>query len=226
MILKNLKKTIRGPGPRFCFMKNLIYPLLFIAFLFYHFNPVKEAPKLQSGDILFISSGSGQGKAIQLATHSKYTHVGVVFLENGVPFVYHAVEPVQKSTLAQFLAYSADGNYTVKRLKDKTPLTAANQQKMCKMAQSLLGKHYDIYFDWKDDEWYCSEFVWKLYDRNCKVRLGELKELKEYDLSSPVVKGVMEKRYGDKIPYNEKMVSPQDIFNSSLLEEVGTGQVE
>lgn len=30
------------------------------------------------GDIIFISNASGQGKAIQLATKSKYTHVGIV----------------------------------------------------------------------------------------------------------------------------------------------------
>ena len=35
----------------------------------------------KNGDIIFIVNPSGQGKAIQLATKSKYTHVGVIFLK-------------------------------------------------------------------------------------------------------------------------------------------------
>jgi hypothetical protein len=37
-------------------------------------------PALKSGDIIFIVNPAGQGKAIQLATKSKYTHVGIVFI--------------------------------------------------------------------------------------------------------------------------------------------------
>jgi hypothetical protein len=61
-------------------MGNIAWPLLAIVFLFFHFSPDKR--KLQSGDILFISNPGGQGKAIQLATRSKYTHVGIVTAVN------------------------------------------------------------------------------------------------------------------------------------------------
>lgn len=175
---------------------------------------------LKTGDILFISNPWGQGKAIQLATHSQYTHVGVVIVENGKPFVYHAVEPVTKSTLEEFISFSSDGNYVAKRLRDQSVLSAANTEKLKKMAAALLGQHYDIYFNWKDDEWYCSEYVWKLFQRSCGVEIGELRPLKDFDLSHEIVKKTMQNRYGKNIPREEKMISPGDMFESDLLEEV------
>jgi hypothetical protein len=201
-------------------MKQLIAPIIFVCILFYQFSCKQDKPKLKTGDILFISSGSGQGKAIQLATKSKYTHVGLVFVENGTPYVYHAVEPVMKSTLDEFLNYSADGKYTIKRLKNVALLGKEKDEAMRKMGASLLGKHYDIYFNWKDNEWYCSEYVWKLYQRVYNIELGKLRPLKDFDLSSAEVQYIMQKRYGKNIPYEEKMISPQDMFDSELLETI------
>lgn len=201
-------------------MKKVICNLVFLALILCSFCPIQDKRKLKTGDILFITSSSGQGKAIQLATKSKFTHVGVVFIEDEKVYVYHAVEPVMKSTLAEFLNFSEDGKYTAKRLKDQSLLNTTTSEKMRQMASNLLGKHYDIYFNWKDDEWYCSEFVWKLFDRNCHLEIGALRPLKDFDLSSDVVKAVMKKRYGSNIPYDEKMISPQDMFDSPLLVEV------
>jgi hypothetical protein len=199
--------------------RKLLYVLAPLAiFLLLNCQPAK--PGLKTGDILFISSASGQGKAIQMATHSKLTHVGMVFVESGKTYVYHAVEPVIKSTLEEFLAYSADGKYIAKRLKNSAALTDSLNEKMRQMATGLLGRHYDIYFNWKDDEWYCTEFVWKLYERNYKLQVGQLRPLKEFDLSSKEVQAIMKRRYGNDIPYDEKMISPQDMFDSDLLEEV------
>ena len=108
-------------------------------------------------------------------------------------YVYHAVEPVMKSTFKDFLKYSADNKYIVKRLKNQALLTPKTNEQMRAMAISLLDKHYDIYFDWKDNEWYCSEFVWKLYNRNYKIEIGALRPLKDFDLSSKEVQAVMKK---------------------------------
>jgi uncharacterized protein YycO len=178
----------------------------------------RSQPALKDGDILFIVSTSGQGKAIQLATKSKFTHVGIVFYENGKPMVYHAVQPVKVSTLEDFLAYSGDGKYEVKRLKDQGRLTAETVGKMKAEAKSKVGTDYDIYFAWDDKELYCSEYVWKIYKKYLSLEIGELRPLKGFDLSSPVVQQIMKRRYGNNIPYEEKMISPGDMYSSGLLE--------
>ncbi len=135
--------------------------LLSISSLAFHTTASKKNITLKTGDILFIESSSGQGKAIQLATHSKYTHVGIVVVENGKTTVYHAVEPVMKSSLEEFLNYSSNGQYQVKRLK--SGITKSQEEKLIKEAKSMLGRHYDIYFSWGNDELYCTEYIWKLY---------------------------------------------------------------
>jgi hypothetical protein len=112
---------------------------------------------------------------------------------------------------------SADGKYYVKRLKDQTLLTEEKIKQMLKEAQSLLGTHYDLAFNWSDEELYCSEFVWKLYNHALNINVGKLRPLKEFDLSHPAVKEKLEQRYGKKIPLEEKMISPGDMYDSELL---------
>ena len=135
----------------------------------------------KNGDIIFIVNPSGQGKAIQLATKSKYTHVGVIFFEDGKEVVYHAVEPVMKSTLKEFISMSADDKYEIKRLKDQTLLTTEVINKMLASARSKLGLHYDLSFSWDDSEMYCSEYIWKIYNKALNINVGSLKPLKEFE---------------------------------------------
>ncbi len=196
-------------------MKSIICIYLFSLLLL---SGKAQQKAVANGDIIFIQHSSGQGKAIQLATKSKFTHVGILFIENGKPMVYHAVEPVKVNSLAEFIAMSEDGRYEIKHLKNKAQLTDAAIAQMLKEAKSKLGTHYDLAFNWSDEELYCSEFVWKLYFNALKLELGALKPLKDFDLSHPIVKALMEKRYGKQIPLNEKMISPGDMFSSSLLE--------
>ncbi|MDO8999075.1 MAG: YiiX family permuted papain-like enzyme [Bacteroidota bacterium] len=172
----------------------------------------------KNGDIIFIVNPSGQGKAIQLATKSKYTHVGVIFIENGNEVVYHAVEPVMKSSLKEFVGMSADGKYEIKRLKNQSLLTTEVITKMIASAKSQLGLHYDLGFSWDDKEMYCSEYVWKIYNRALNISVGNLKALKEFDLSHPAVKEKLVERYGKNIPLDENMISPGDMYSSDLLE--------
>jgi hypothetical protein len=65
---------------------------------------------------------------------------------------------------------------------------------------------------------YCSEYVWKIYNKALNINVGSLKPLKEFDLSHPAVKAKLTERYGKNIPLNENMISPGDIYNSELLE--------
>ena len=183
------------------------------------FNKIQTKDlELKNGDLIFISNKNGQGKAIQLATKSKLTHIGIIFIENGITYVYHAVEPVSKSTLKKFIKLSEDNKYLIKRLKNQKLLTDSIVGKMKKFAASKLGKHYDIYFNWNEEELYCSEYIWKLFKECLKIEIGKPKLLKDYDLTNPIVKNTMEKRYGKNIPYSEKMIAPSDMYISDLIE--------
>jgi len=205
--------------------KIVLFSLFIICFsllsfaAFHKTKILKAANTHKDGDIIFIVNPSGQGKAIQLATKSKYTHVGVIFFEDGKEYVYHAVEPVMRSSLAEFKSMSADGTYEIRRLKDQSVLTKENVAKMLADAKSKLGTHYDLGFSWDDKQLYCSEFVWKVYNKTLTLSIGDLRPLKDFDLTHPAVKQKMEERYGKNIPLEEKMISPGDMYNSALLEK-------
>lgn len=177
----------------------------------------------QTGDIIFQSSKTGQGHAIQLATGSKYSHFGLILMVKGQPMVFEAVQPVQLIDLKDFTK-RGDGHFVVTRQKGAdTVLTDKVKEKMQAQLATHLNKSYDIHFDWSDEKMYCSELVWKVYKVAAGLEVGELKPLKEYDLSHPVVKETMEARYGDNIPWDEPMISPGEIFESPLFEVVKKG---
>ena len=177
--------------------------------------------ELQPGDIIFQSSMSGQSYAIQLATHSKYSHVGILFEKDGEMMVYEAVQPVRISDLDEWISRGDDDHYVVKRLKDSEhQLTKSEIDEMQKEASKHLGKNYDLYFGWEDDRIYCSELVWKIYKRTLDLEVGEPQLLEDFDLTHPVVQQKLKERYGNNIPYDEQVISPGAMFESDLLEEV------
>ena len=85
------------------------------------------------------------------------------------------------------------------------------------ISNKFNGKNYDSTFEWTDKKIYCSELIWKIYYQATGIQIGKLKKLKDFDLTSLKVKQIMAKRYGVKIPLNNTVISPDDIFKSELL---------
>ena len=81
-------------------------------------------------------------------------------------------------------------------------------------------KDYDLYFEWSDDKIYCSELVWKIYKEGANIELCKPKKLKEFNLEHPKVQKIMKQRYGSKIPYDEKVIAPSQLYESNLLETI------
>ena len=177
--------------------------------------------KIENGDIIFQSSHSQQCEAVKLATHSDYSHVGIIFKDQGEWMVYEAIQPVRKTPLNEWIARGEDGHYVIKRLKNSdSVLTSDVMEEMQELGEQNIGKNYDIYFNWSDDEIYCSELVWKIYDEAAGIHIGELKQLKDFDLTSASVRTIMEERYGTDIPLQEKVIAPSGLFDSKKLELV------
>ena len=173
---------------------------------------------LREGDIVFSSSPLGQGQAIMDATRSPYTHCGIVFVQEGKLMVLEAVEPVGATTLENFVSRSTPGTFTARRLK--IPLTPAAYQKAGDWARKQIGIRYDLQFRWDDARMYCSELVWKTYEK-AGVRLCEPNHFRNLVLDKPGVKKAIEERYGgiDQFPLDENVVAPGDIASSTLLAE-------
>jgi len=180
--------------------------------------PAVPSDNLKNGDIVFQTSLSSQSKAIQLATGSEHSHMGIIYIEDGLPFVYEAIQPVQLTPFDKWIVRGQNKHYVVKRLKNsENVLTEDVLVNMKTIGNKFKNKNYDLYFEWSDDRIYCSELVWKIYFEATGISIGQLQELQDFDLSSPQVKQKLKERYGDKIPLHEKVISPASMFNSDVL---------
>lgn len=197
-----------------------VVPILFIIAIFTGCTPA-AGYEPRSGDIVFQTSRSSQSLAIQLATRSPYSHMGIVFVREGKPYVFEAVQPVKLTPLAEWIGRGENGRFVVKRLRDvDARVTPQALQKMRSVAETFMGKDYDLYFEWSDDRIYCSELVWKVFERGAGIRLGKLETIADFDLSHEAVQAKIKERFGSRAPVDEVVVSPVAIFNEPLLETV------
>jgi len=144
--------------------------------------------------------------------------MGIIFFRDGKPYVYEAIKTVQYTTLKEWVARGEGGHYVIKRLVDADRiLTPQALAKLLHVATRFQGKPYDPAFEWSDKRMYCSELVWKIYDRSIGIQLGRLQELRDFDLSDPVVKAKIKERYGNHIPMEETVISPGQIFSADSL---------
>jgi len=196
--------------------KLLIFAVLGLLYLLGCGDSLAE--QLRDGDIIFQTSRSEQSFAIQKATHSQYSHMGIVFFRNASPHVYEAINTVQYTLLRKWVDRGEGGHYVVKRLREADRiLTSQAVKKLRQAGNKFQGKPYDSYFEWSDKRIYCSELVWKIYDRGLSIRIGRLQKVRDLDLSDPIVKTKIKERYGNKIPTDETVISPGEMFSSDLL---------
>lgn len=175
-------------------------------------------PQFKDGDIILQTSTSRQSEAIQLATHSKWSHVALIVYRNGVGYVYEARGPVGYRKLTDFINSGSGKKYMVRRYKNG--LTQAQVDKLKSVGASYANKPYDLYFEWTDSRIYCSELVWKMYNRVFGVSVGKLEKLGDFDLSHPKVQQILRERYGDDIPLDETVISPHALAVSSSFTTV------
>ncbi len=180
--------------------------------------------EIREGDLIFHESRSSQGAALEAATGSKYTHMGIIFKKKGHWFVFEAVQPVRATPLKNWIRRGKDGRYVIKRLINRDRVLKKKVlEKMKRIGNHYLGKNYDSRFLWSDRELYCSELVYKLYKRGAGIDIGTLQKLKEFNLKHPAVKKLMNIRYGSKVPYDEPVISPVSMFRSPKLVTVRKG---
>jgi hypothetical protein len=125
---------------------------------------------------------------------------------------------VKTTPLDTWIARGKNGHYVIKRLHNADDILTKNTLKKMKAeGQKFKGKNYDLTFEWSDDRIYCSELVWKIYQRATGIEIGELETLSDFDLSHAIVREKIKERFGEKIPKNETVISPAALYESNLL---------
>ena len=177
---------------------------------------INIADKIHEGDIIFQETSGQMSEAIKMATHSKFSHCGLILKKENQWMVFEAMNPVEYTPIAKWM--ERNSHCVVRRLKDAdTKVTPNAVSAFANEAKKMEGKPYDSFFNWGDDKIYCSELVYKIYKNSLGIELGSLQKLKEFDLTSPEVKAQLKETYGEKIPLEEPVVSPVSILRDTKL---------
>lgn len=194
-------------------MKTTIYFIFSVVLICFLSSNKLINNKYHDGDIIFQTTNGQTGKGIQLATHSKYNHCGLLFFENNKWMVYEAIQPVCKTSLIDF---NSRGLGTVKRLNTHA-LSLIEIEKLKEEFKKHENKNYDDVYSWSDDRIYCSELVYKLFNNALNIELCKTRKIGDYDFTHPLVREKLLEKYGNNIPLNEIMVAPSDLFESNVL---------
>ncbi|MFM2385814.1 MAG: hypothetical protein RL660_571 [Bacteroidota bacterium] len=145
------------------------YALLFLALAIgacNNSNTQNTTAKLQAGDLLFQDLNCGDlCNAIEAVTEGvngrDFSHCAmVVTVADSLAVVEAIGDTVQINSIAKFIARSGDSNIVAARVKP-------NLQKLLPAASTFalaqVGKPYDDIFNIADDNYYCSELIYKAF---------------------------------------------------------------
>lgn len=158
-----------------------------------HFADLKE------GDIVFQNSGSSQSKYIAAATHSLWTHCGLIIEKPDGLYVLEASNVIKLTPLDKWKARGIGKMMKARRVFDK-PIKVKYKK--------YLGLPYDGKFRMNNGTYYCSELVWHIYKTQFDHDFG-LHPISDYNVGYPRTKAYMKKR---GISDKELFIAPSDLL--------------
>nr|WP_319401972.1 YiiX/YebB-like N1pC/P60 family cysteine hydrolase [uncultured Carboxylicivirga sp.] len=136
--------------------------------------------EIKSGDILFRGKSEGSlSSAIDEVTQTypnfHFTHMGVVQVKNGEVMVWHATP--DKGVVCEALqAFSSEngedsvviGHFRIKNISEQSIESAL------KLAKQYKGQPYDYTYIMESRGFYCSEFVYALFEKDSVFTLDPM----------------------------------------------------
>jgi Permuted papain-like amidase enzyme, YaeF/YiiX, C92 family len=210
-------------------------------------KPLTNFDKLKDGDLVFIASNSPRAGLIQKLTGSKFSHCGIVFLDDQhKPRVYEGAgansdihKTIDKWQTDESAPDSGSNVHQIYTRRLKGGLTGDQVKTLKGEAARMHKTHYDFAFQMGDPKnsqsgreyIYCSELIYRAF-QSLNVTLGTPLSFKEYyDRATPDEQKKMDANLNAKDvqklrnppgPYrmDEFVISPRDIDISDKLEEV------
>jgi hypothetical protein len=178
---------------------------------------LSASPTPHDGDLIFQTSQSRQSAAILAATGSNYTHMGIVHLRDGEPYVIEAYRSVEETPLDDWIARGEGDRYSLYRVEDLTPEQATQA---IEAALSYLGLPYDPFFRDGGEAIYCSELV-RLAFEAAGIELGEVETVGDLDIDSPAVRAIFAERW-QKHPDCTDAADADECWNRMLNQTIVT----
>ncbi|CAN5560419.1 YiiX family permuted papain-like enzyme [soil metagenome] len=169
------------------------------------------------GDIIFQSLPHGDlVDAIEGATHSPFSHVGVVLLdEQGKWVVIEAIGSVHETPLLQWMQRGRGAGVAIYRLKREY---SSRLPEFKKYLLSFSGLPYDFDYEFSDRAIYCSELVFKAFRKTTGEEMGKTQQLGELDWKphSEFIQSVQ----GGTLPLDRLMITPVSLSRAPQMELV------
>lgn len=168
----------------------------------------------REGDILFHSSPRTRlVNAIEKVTGSRNSHCAIVALRDGDWVVYEAYRGVEVTPLKEFIFRGRDQAFAVYRLNEpQQPHVPA----MLAHVHEFLGRPYDARYRLDDEKIYCTELIYKAYQRATGGEsLGQLVRLR--DLNWQPYEETIEHFEGGPAPLDREIITPDNLAEAEPL---------
>jgi len=169
----------------------------------------------REGDIIFQSLPHGElVAAIEGATQSEWSHCGVIMREDGEWVVYEALGMVRTTPLVDWIRRGRNHRFEVYRLKPGIPFDVENLRLHL---QAFLGKPYDFHYAPDDTAIYCSELIYKAYERAEGIKIGVWQTLGslEWEKFEAFILTIE-----PTVPLERLMITPVSMTRSELVKRV------
>lgn len=186
-----------------------------------------EAPRFQTGDLIFQCGEGAMSGAIEAATSRdrevSFSHVGIILAGQPTDSVLEATSEggVRITAIADFLARSArrEGRpaAVVMRLCDTTGVAASVAR-----ARTRRGASYDYSFRPDNGRYYCSELVCEHYLRpdDKPIFAAQPMNFRAPDGTMPAYWVELFDRLGEPIPEGVPGTNPNDLSHNEELYEL------
>lgn len=129
--------------------------------------------QLQNGDLIFRRGRSVESQAVLISDRkSQYSHVGIVYIENKIPYIIHVVpgenkagsDHVKKEKIDDFLSLKKASAFAVFRSDYSQEII--NRAALNALRSFQKKRVFDTDYNLNsDDRLYCTELVIKAYER-------------------------------------------------------------
>ena len=168
------------------------------------------------GDIVFQSLPRNDlSDAIEGISDSRWSHCGVLVRDGDQWMVAEAIGVVHLTPLKLWLFRSRHCRFAAYRVD---AMKAADMPKLRTAIDAMMGKSYDYHYAPDDDEIYCSELVFRAYERGLGMKIGEWQKLGDLHWQ-PFEKFVRSMEQG-ALPLEREMITPVALTRSPLVHRV------
>lgn len=151
----------------------------------------KNKWSLETGDLVFQTSTSLQSTSILWATGSKYSHVGIIDMEDGRAQVIEAFQRVEATPIKDWVKRGKKSKFTILRPRH---FNETERRQIVKSARSLIGRPYDPHFTFSNAAIYCSELIHLSYQMNGRS-IGTVQKIRELNVNHPSVRKIAQQRW-------------------------------